>query len=99
MRKGSRRFAQYGSIIQLQQYPANVQPFTFSDFSGGYNSGDEPEDIARTVSPFAVNTEIDRRGRIKRAPGMSLEEELTGHDPYQMVLHRNLGDRSELLLF
>lgn len=98
MKRGSGRFRGFGRIIQSAQPPKDLPVITFNDFSGGYVARVAKEDVPRNSSPYALNTEVDKKDRIVRAPGTTQVEVLT-KAPTQMAIHGNLDGRSELILF
>jgi hypothetical protein len=94
------KFAGFGRKIQMQSLPADAPALTFENFALGYVAGAEKDEIKKNGSPYALNTEVDNKNRIMRAPGTTLVEEFADdHAPTQLVVHGNLNGRTELVFF
>jgi hypothetical protein len=88
----------FGRRIPVEILPAD-KVLTFNDFKGGYNSSTSRQTAELDSSPFSEDIEVNRKNYLVRAPGTSLFQDREGHDITQMMVHANLENRAELLLF
>ena len=92
-------FKGYGTGVFIQGLPQTSE-HTFRDFSGGYVSVATKESAPLNSSPNAPDTEVDNKGRIVRAPGTTLIEDLgVNRTPIRMAVHASLDFTAELILF
>lgn len=90
-------YGRYGRGQRLESVPQD-QPVVFEDFSGGYNSSKVGGTSANS-SPLTVDTRVDTKGRLRRAPGVRRTEDFAGRTAAQLAVHASLDNTLELILF
>ncbi len=91
-------FQGYGRGAFIKTPPA-VKEQSYRDFSAGLVSVATKESAPLNSSPYAPDTEVDDKGRIVRAPGTTLMENLAPRTPERMAVHASLDFTAELILF
>lgn len=87
-----------GRFIRPEMLPVH-QPLVWKGFAGGLDLRDVRQDVEANTTPFAVDTVVTHRDRIHRAPGVETLQSLAPREPRQMVVHADLNNTAELLLF
>lgn len=88
----------YGRGVFVREVPLGI-PVVWKDFAGGIDLSDVRQDIEASTTPFAVDTIVTDRDRVRRGPGIETVEELAPHEPRQMAVHADLNNTAELVLF
>ena len=97
-RYGQGPYARYGRGVFVREVPS-FEPLVWKDFAGGLNLADVRQDIEAHTTPFAVDTIVTDRDRVRRGPGIETVESLTPHEPRQMAVQADLNNTAELVLF
>jgi hypothetical protein len=72
---------------------------TFNDFKGGYDTSTSRQTVDPNASPYSEDIEVSRRNYLIRAPGTVLFQDKEDQEISQIMVHANLENRAELLLF
>lgn len=89
-------FTRSGAGIQQKELPKDID-IVIDDFTRGYSRERISEATEEGQSPSMLDLEIDRSGRLVRAPGISVTETLV-RVPSAMFLHPNLDDAIDVVL-
>ena len=76
---------------------AKLPPVKYEDFSGGYYKGAKGTEVPKNAAQDALDFEITRDNKLRRAPGSTLIETFPARTPTQLILHPDLNSTAELL--
>ncbi len=89
-------FTQTGAGLPQGEMPPD-QYAVVDDFTRGYSTERVAEVTEPGLSPYMMDVEVDKAGRLMRAVGISLTETLV-RVPQAMFLHPNLDDAIDVVL-
>jgi hypothetical protein len=76
---------------------AQLPPLKYSDFAGGFFRGAKDIAVPKNAAADALDIEITRDDKLRRAPGTTRVESYGSRVPRQLILHPSLDFTSELL--
>lgn len=74
-----------------------LPPLKYSSFGGGYFNGTRPDQVPNGAAADALDVEVTRNDKLRRAPGTTRVESYGVKTPTQLILHPALDFTSELL--